>query len=242
MKHFGLIGKSLKHSFSKKYFDEKFKAFGLLDFDFRLIEIPDIEDLPEKVKEYELSGFSVTIPYKEAIIPFCHSLSPEAEKICAVNCVKVTDNGWVGYNTDYMGFRDTLPLDDLAKGGTAIVFGTGGASRAIIHVLSLLGLEIVNVSTSSKKGTIHNQALTDQIIKKAIILVNCTPLGTFPEVDKAVPINFSAIHKGQICYDLVYNPDQTKFLRLSAQQGARTINGMKMLIIQAEEAWKIWNS
>jgi len=165
MKHFGLIGKSLKHSFSKKYFDEKFKAFGLLDFDFRLIEIPDIEDLPEKVKEYELSGFSVTIPYKEAIIPFCHSLSPEAEKICAVNCVKVTDNGWVGYNTDYVGFRDTLPLDDLAKGGTAIVFGTGGASRAIIHVLSRLGLEIINVhlieerdhSLPGPKGSDHQK-------------------------------------------------------------------------------------
>lgn len=240
--HYGLIGKSLKHSFSKKYFDHKFLVDGLLDFDFTLIEIPDIGQLPEMVAKYELSGFSVTIPYKEAILPFCHSLSPEAKKIGAVNCVKITENGWEGYNTDYKGFRDTLPLDKLKHSGKAIVFGTGGASKAIIHGLIDLGLEVVRVSTSSKPGAISYHDLTDQMIEEAIILVNCTPLGTYPEVEEAVPINFLAIHKNQVCYDLVYNPKQTKFLQLSARQGALTINGMRMLEIQAEEAWKIWGN
>lgn len=240
--HYGLIGKSLKHSFSKKYFDNKFLVDGLLGFDFTLIEIPDIDQLPEMVGKHKLSGFSVTIPYKEAILSFCHSLSPMAKKIGAVNCIKITENGWEGYNTDYIGFRDTLPLDKLKHGGKAIIFGTGGASKAIIHVLIDLGLEVVKVSTTSKPDAIGYHDLTDQMIEKAIILVNCTPLGTYPNVEEAVPINYSVIHQNQVCYDLVYNPRQTKFLQLSDRQGALSINGMRMLEIQAEEAWKIWNS
>lgn len=240
MKHLGLIGKKLEHSFSKKYFDQKFVREGISGYDFELFEIPQIGQITGLVKDKKLSGFSVTIPYKEAILPYCFSLSPEAEEIGAVNCVRVTEGELYGHNTDYIGFLAALPLDRLNTERNALIFGTGGASRAVIYALEKLNFNCITVSSSGRDGTIKYEDLDQGLITQAKLLVNCTPLGTFPEADHCIPIPYQYIHPGHVCYDLVYNPPLTEFLKRSKEQGATVINGQTMLEQQAEAAWKIW--
>jgi len=240
MKHLGLIGKKLEHSFSKKYFDQKFVKEGISGYDFELFEIPAIEPITRLVRDKKLSGFSVTIPYKEAILPHCFSLSPEAEEIGAVNCVRVAEGELYGHNTDYIGFLAALPLDRLNTERNALIFGSGGASKAVIYALEKLNFNCITVSSTDKDGTIKYEDIDRDLMEQTKLLVNCTPLGTFPEAGRCIPIPYQYIHPGHVCYDLVYNPPLSEFLKRSEEQGATIINGQTMLEQQAEAAWKIW--
>ncbi|MCA0332622.1 MAG: shikimate dehydrogenase [Bacteroidetes bacterium] len=242
MRRFGLIGLDLKHSFSKKYFDDKFWNESINDCSYELIEVSSIENIRELVTQLKLNGFNVTIPYKERILPLCNVLSPVTELIGAVNCIKIVNQKLIGYNTDYIGFLKGLPNKIKFKGQLAIIFGTGGASKAIQYALKSLQMEIVEISTSKKRNALSYDEVTPKLIEQAKILVNCTPLGTYPNIEDSIEIPYQYIHSEQVCYDLVYNPPLTKFLKLCQKQGAVCINGKIMLEAQAEASWEIWNN
>lgn len=237
MKHFALIGYPLGHSMSASYFSEKFAREGI-DAEYSPLPMERAEDiLPHCAK---LSGFNVTIPHKQAIIPLLAEISEEAKAVGAVNCVKVTPQGLVGYNTDVIGIRKSLEGVTL-KGAKAIVLGTGGASKAVQYVLREGGAEVAVVSRSQGAADLTYENLNEELIASCDIIVNTTPLGMFPNVENAPEIPYSALSSKQTLFDCVYNPRITKFLRLGAEQGAHTIDGLTMFYAQAEASWEIWN-
>ena len=237
MKHFALIGYPLGHSLSAKYFTEKFSREGI-EADYTPLSIERAEEVLPHCSQ--LSGFNVTIPHKQAIMSHLAAISDEARAIGAVNCVKVTTEGLVGYNTDVIGIRKSLEGVAL-KGTKAVVLGTGGASKAVQYVLREGGAEVAVVSRSKGSADLTYEDLTAEFIDECDIIVNTTPLGMFPNVDSAPELPYSALSAKQTLFDCVYNPRQTKFLRLGAEQGARTIDGMTMFEAQAEASWRIWN-
>lgn len=245
MNIYGLIGFPLGHSFSAKFFTEKFAAEGI-DAVYRNYELPDISDLMELLSEYpDIRGINVTIPYKQQIIPYLTSVSPQAEAIGAVNTVKVIhdEEGNVkelcGYNTDAPAFARTLaPLLPL-EAVSALVLGSGGASRAVCNALDALS---VRYRVVSRSGRFTYADLTDEVMADSRLIVNTTPLGMSPNIDSCPDIPYSALTPGHVCYDLVYNPAETLFLQKAAAQGARTKNGLDMLHLQALLAWQIWNT
>lgn len=243
---YGLIGRKLGHSFSRQFFTHKFEELGL-DAQYLNFELPDIGDFMELFSEYpNIKGMNVTIPYKQAIIPYLDSLSSDAELIGAVNVIKILgtpDNPvFHGYNTDAEGFKlDLQPLLPVPFPKKALVLGSGGASKAVCFALKKMGITPTVVSRSPKPGQLSYDDLTPQIISDNPIIVNTTPLGMWPDIDSAPQIPYSCLSAKNICYDLVYNPQPTLFLEKAAQQGAVTRGGKGMLINQAELAWKIWN-
>lgn len=237
MKHFALIGYPLGHSLSAKYFAEKFSAEGI-DAEYSLLPIERAEEVLPHCEH--LSGFNVTIPHKQAIIPFLAAISSEAEAIGAVNCVKVTTDGLIGYNTDIEGIRKSLEGVTLAD-AKAIVLGTGGASKAVQYALREGGAEVNVVSRSKGVADLTYEDLTEELITDTDIIVNTTPLGMYPNVDSAPALPYSAISAKHTLFDCVYNPRQTKFLQLGAERGAHTIDGLTMFYAQAKAAWRIWN-
>jgi len=246
MKLFGLIGHPLGHSFSKDYFKSKFEREHL-ECEYHNFDLASIEELQEVIQNNpQLTGFNVTIPYKRAIIPYLDQLDVIAEEVQAVNTVTVNKDGTMkGYNTDVIGFEALLDksgflkLDDNNK---ALILGTGGASQAVQFVLKKKNIDYQIVSRSHLKGNLSYEELTDEVIGKHLLIVNATPLGTFPEVDTYPPIPYDAIGIRHTLIDLVYNPEETAFLRQGKQYGASTFNGMTMLTAQAEAAWRIWNT
>ena len=240
MRHFGLIGKSLSHSFSAKFFGGKFKA-EQIDADYNLFEIESIDMLPSLVEERKLDGFNVTIPYKESVIPYLDELSEEAEAVGAVNCVVVRDGKMIGHNTDITGIEASLHWLDIADGEKALVLGTGGASKAVQYVLRKGGAEVKVVSRTEGVADLTYNDLSEECIAECDIIVNTTPLGMFPNVDSAPTLPYSALSAKHTLFDCVYNPRQTKFLQLGAERGARTIDGLTMFHAQAEASWEIWN-
>lgn len=241
---FGLVGHPLGHSFSQAFFTAKFKNEDIdaqyLNFDIdRLDKIRTIlESNPT------LSGFNVTIPYKLEVMKMLDSVSPEAAAIGAVNVVKVSREGGkiklAGFNTDFIGFRDSLKpylRPDIRK---ALVLGTGGASRAVTHALDSLGIEWESVSRSKDKGSFTYRDLDEVTVASHKLIINTTPLGTWPDVISYPPIPYGGITAEHVCFDLVYNPSMTEFLRRAAERGATAVNGLGMLHGQAEAAWKIW--
>ena len=239
MKHFALIGYPLGHSLSKAYFSDKF-AREAIEADYAPLPIERAEEvLPHCEK---LSGFNVTIPHKQAIIPLLATISDEARAIGAVNCVKVrTDGRLEGYNTDVIGIRKSL--EGVALNGVkALVLGTGGASKAVQYVLREGGAEVAVVSRSSGAADLTYEDLNMERIAECDIIVNTTPLGMFPNVDSAPELPYAALSAKHTLFDCVYNPRQTKFLLLGAEQGARIIDGMTMFEAQAEASWCIWQS
>lgn len=239
MKHYGLIGYPLGHSASAAYFTEKFATEGI-DSQYTLYEIDNISAL-EQIRS-SLSGFNVTIPYKKAVIPYLATISPEAEAIGAVNCVKVDSNGSLhGYNTDVVGIRATLSPFNLA-GCRALVLGTGGAAAAVQYVLRELGMEIVTLSRTKRDGVLCYSELTAEMVAASRLIVNATPVGMYPHIDEAPELPYSAIGANHILFDLIYNPAQTRFLALGAAQGATTLGGGEMFRRQAEASWSIWNT
>jgi shikimate dehydrogenase len=237
MKHFALIGYPLGHSLSAKYFAEKFSAEGI-EAEYSLLPIEHAEEVLPHCET--LSGFNVTIPHKQSIIPFLSAISEEAEAIGAVNCVKVTNEGLIGYNTDIEGIRKSLDGVTL-KGAKALVLGTGGASKAVQYALREGGAEVAVVSRTKGVADLTYEELSEELIAETDIIVNTTPLGMYPNVESAPALPYSAISAKQTLFDCVYNPRQTRFLTLGAERGARTIEGLTMFYAQAEAAWAIWS-
>lgn len=240
---YGLIGRTLGHSFSAGYFARKFAAdASLSDCEYRNFELATIDCLPQMLAENpDLCGFNVTIPYKCAIFPYLDEISAEAREIGAVNCVKIVDGRLCGYNTDVDGIRATL---DLLIGGArpaTLLLGTGGASQAVQYVLAERGVEYAIVSRDPMRGNMTYDQIDERVMSEVGLVINATPVGTFPNVDEAPEIPYDLLGEGDALFDLVYNPPVTRFLALGAERGAQTVNGQLMLERQAERAWVIWN-
>lgn len=244
-KVYGLIGFPLTHSYSKVYFNNKFESEGI-DAEYINFELPDIGDFMEVMAENpELAGLNVTIPYKQQVIPYMNSLDSEAEKIGAVNVIKIIRKGdsfkLKGYNSDVVGFRDSIrPLLTPAR-NKALVLGTGGASRAVVHGLATLGVESQLVSRTARDGVITYADITPEIMETHKVIVNTTPLGLYPKVDECPAIPYDCLTPEHLCYDLLYNPDVTLFMKKAKAMGATYKNGLEMLLLQAFESWRIWN-
>lgn len=243
MKYLGLIGYPLGHSFSKKYFSEKFENQGLThlwQYDLYPIETADkIEEIIEN--NPNIVGLNVTIPHKETVIPFLDSLDEDAANIGAVNCIRIENGHKRGYNTDFMGFESSLlALLGSEKIDNALILGTGGAAKAVAYVLKRLNISYKYVSRKAAEGLTYAD-LTQEVLAKNRLIINATPLGTTPNVDNMPDVNMDYIGNQHFLYDLVYNPLETRFLREGKNNGAKTMNGLEMLHGQAEAAWKIWN-
>lgn len=245
MKKFGIIGYPLGHSFSPGYFNEKFQNEGI-DAIYEKYELPVITDL-QAIIDYtqDLCGFNVTIPYKEKVMSYLDVISPEARAIGAVNVVKVTNKDGKkhleGYNSDLIGFtRSIQPLLE-AHHKKALVLGTGGASKAVMYGLHKLGIETILVSRYQKNNTIQYEQIDEEVMKEYTVIVNCTPCGMAPHFDECPAIPYCHITPKHLLFDLIYNPDETLFLKNGREQGAVTKNGLEMLLLQAEGAWEIWN-
>jgi len=243
MKIFGLIGRNIDYSFSVDYFSEKFKNRNDNDSVYKNFDIPDVCYFPQIIKKNKgLRGLNVTIPYKTDIIPYLKELSRKAEQIGAVNCIKITKKGKLkGYNTDAYGFRKSLcPLLGLHH-KRALILGSGGASKAVAFVFKELGIEYRHVSRNPQVGEFSYSDISKLIMDDFLIVVNCTPIGTFPNFDSSLDLNYNYFSNKHIAFDLVYNPSETRFLQLAKAKGAVTKNGYEMLVFQAEKAWSIWN-
>lgn len=244
-KTYGLIGYPLTHSYSKVYFNSKFESEGI-DAEYINFEIPDIGDLMEVIAEHpELEGLNVTIPYKQQVIPYMNSLDEEAREIGAVNVIKIIRKGedfkLKGYNSDVVGFRESIrPLITPAR-KRALVLGTGGASKAVVHGLATLGIESRLVSRTARPGVITYADITPEVMAEHKIIVNTTPLGMYPDVDSCPDIPYDCLTPEFLCYDLLYNPDMTLFMKKARSMGATYKNGLEMLLLQAFESWRIWN-
>ncbi len=243
MSKFGLIGKNIDYSFSKTYFSEKFERENLFH-SYENFDIPSIEQFPKIISETpNLKGLNVTIPYKEEVIRFLNDLDETAQKIGAVNTIKISENGKLkGFNTDFYGFQKSIENFLPLKKKTALILGTGGASKAIAYALENLGFDFKFVSRKENSNSINYQSLNQALIENHLLIVNCTPLGTFPNIHEYPPIPYVFITENHLLFDLIYNPAETEFLKQGKIQGAKTANGLKMLELQAEKAWEIWNS
>ncbi|RFS16321.1 shikimate dehydrogenase [Emticicia sp. C21] len=244
MNIYGLIGYPLGHSFSKKYFTEKFAQMGIADNNaYELFELPDIQAFPQLIESRpNLKGLNVTIPHKQAVMPFLDGLDASAEKVGAVNVIKIGEGGkLIGYNSDYYGFKTSLeefiPADAALK---ALILGNGGAAKAVIAALSDLSIPYKIVSRTKSADALGYEDLTTEIGNYQLI-INSSPVGTYPKADICPDIPYEQLTSNHYLYDLVYNPVQTLFLQKGEVQGAKTHNGLKMLHLQAEKAWEIWN-
>jgi shikimate dehydrogenase len=262
MKKFGLIGYPLGHSFSQKYFTQKFKEAGIEDCEYQLFPIQNINELPDLLKNNpDLGGLNVTIPYKIGVHYFLDKISPTAQEIDAVNCIKITypnstsalfDGELLlsgskkpfleGHNTDAYGFEQSLrPL--LKKHHTkALILGNGGATRAVKYVLNKLDIEFKIVSRQQHHQMISYDEVTQKLIENYTLIINTTPLGTFPNVEDCPNIPYQHLTHKHLLYDLIYNPPETTFLQKGKAQSASIKNGYQMLVLQAEKSWEIWNS
>lgn len=244
MKQLGLIGRPLGHSLSQEYFHQKFQDLGLEDYEYQLYELQHIEELDGLIADVPLLiGLNVTIPFKRSVIPYLSSLSNEAKRIKAVNTIKISPYGeLVGHNTDYFGFLKSLTawMDDYTP-EKALVLGTGGASAAVSAVLEDLKIASQTVSRNSSPSSIsYEQLRQDFDLHDYPLIINTTPLGMFPKSKSIPDINFARIDNRHYLYDLVYNPEQTAFMKQGQKQGAKVKNGLEMLHLQAEKAWEIW--
>ncbi len=245
MKRYGLIGHPLSHSFSKGYFEGKFKELGL-EAEYRNFDFPTVEEALDAILATEdLQGVNVTIPYKRAVIPFLHELDPEAEAIGAVNTLKIHrfSDGirMKGFNTDVIGFRNSILPHLRDHHSKALILGCGGAARAAGHVLQKLGISCTSVSRNSGSADLNYEAVTDAVVRMHQLIVNCTPVGMFPNVNEVPNIPLHSVTCDHLLFDMVYNPMETGFMRAGLERGATVLNGLEMLHLQAEASWAIWN-
>lgn len=242
-RQYGLIGKDIAYSFSKKYFTDKFALGNLTDCSYANFDLPTLEEFPKLITENpDLKGLNVTIPYKEAILPYLHKLSPSAAQIGAVNVIRFTKKGKLkGYNSDYHGFMKSLKplLEPHHK--KALILGTGGAAKAVAFALNKLGILYTFVSREATENTIDYTRINATTFDNFHLIINCTPLGTSPNTKEFPPIPYGFFTNKHLAFDLVYNPEETVFLKKAKKKGAVTKNGYEMLVLQAEKAWKIWN-
>lgn len=246
MKQLGLIGYPLGHSFSKKYYQEKFKNEGIDHIDYDLYPISSITDFPSLyLNNSDFYGVNVTIPYKKDVMAYLNELSEEAEEIGAVNCIQIkhTDQGvhLKGFNTDAYGFEMSLRPLLKPHHQKALVFGNGGATKAVVYSLKRLGIAYQIVSRTKTPDNLSYSDLSPEIIKDHLLLINCTPLGTFPNIEEHPDLPYEAIGADHLLYDLIYNPEETSFLKKGKEKGAMIKNGYEMLVLQAEKNWEIWN-
>lgn len=244
MRKFGLIGYPLGHSFSGKYFAEKFHRANIYDCVYSNFEIASIAELPEILKDPELEGLNVTIPYKESVIPFLHAKDPVVEEIAACNCIRIAKGELTGYNTDVIGFENSLIEKLTAKDTRALILGTGGSSKAVAWVLRKKGIKFLFVSRNKSIGDnqITYKELSQEIVDTHSLIINTTPLGMEPKTGDFPLIPYQWIGPDHYLFDLIYNPVKTLFLEKGEDAGARIKNGSDMLTIQAEASWTIWNA
>ena len=238
MKTYGLIGKHLSHSFSATYFNRKFKQEHI-EAEYQLFELESIEQLPSLIAREQPIGLNVTIPYKQAILPYLHELSNEAQAVGAVNCVHLDGPVWKGYNTDIIGF-ETLFLQAVQEKAPVLVFGTGGASQAVQYVLKQLGFSFTVVSRNDIQNGLTYGDLNEAVLQSHPILINTTPVGMFPQVDEVLPLPYQFVGPQHTAIDLIYNPPKPRFLEYCEARGARIFNGQIMLEAQAQAAWEIF--
>lgn len=244
MDKYGLIGYPLGHSFSVTYHNQRFADEGI-NAKYVNFEIPNIEQLIEVLSSNpELKGLNVTIPYKEKVMEYLDYISPEARAIGAVNVIRVVHEGTKielrGYNSDVIGFVQSIEPIIESYHKKALVLGTGGASKAICYGLKSLGIEPVLVSRYERPGTIQYASITPDVVKEYNVIVNCTPLGMFPKTNECPALPYEAMDEKNILYDLIYNPDETLFMRKGAERGAAVKNGLEMLLLQAFASWEFW--
>lgn len=244
MRKFGLIGFPLSHSFSPSFFAEKFAREGHPDCSYDAFPIENIDEFSKLlIDNPELEGINVTIPYKKSVIPFLNVATEAVEKIAACNCIKIRNGSLTGYNTDVIGFEKSISAKLTGQHNRALILGTGGSAAAVEFVLEKLGIEYLSVSRSKSEdnnGVTYNK-LTKEMIERHSLIINTTPLGMFPHTDSCPDIPYDFLTPEHYLFDLVYNPAETLFLKKGAAKGATTKNGADMLVIQAEESWKIWN-
>lgn len=239
---YGLLGKNIEYSFSRTFFKEKFEKQQLHHCRYVNFDIEEIELLSTILEQYpNLKGFNVTIPYKQAIIPYLDELSETAKEIGAVNCVKVTNQRLIGHNTDAYGFQKTIEKILKPNYKKALILGSGGASRAVKFALKKIGISFHLVSRNPKDGALSYTELNEALLAEYQIIINTTPLGTFPKVEDCPPIPYPFITSNHLVMDLIYNPEKTLFLKNTEARGATILNGLDMLINQAEKSWDIWN-
>lgn len=245
MRTFGLLGRSLAHSFSQAYFSQKFDRLGLADCRYELFELATASDLPQLLaRQPNLAGLNVTIPYKEQIWPYLTRMAPSAALVGAVNVVEfLADGSLVGHNTDYVGFRESLRkfYPQVAAGQRALILGTGGAAKAVAVALRELGIAYWFVSRDALTAQLTYAELTPALVSAHPLIINTTPLGTYPAVQECPLLPYDALTPGHYLFDLIYNPRETLFLERGRLAGAHTKNGFEMLELQAEAAWSIWN-
>jgi len=239
METYGLIGKNIDYSFSRNYFSKKFEKESIINSQYINFDIDNIINIKKLFKQKN-KGYNVTIPYKEAVIPYLDELDFHACEIGAVNTIKVTNGRTKGFNTDWIGFKQSLSPFLKSYHNKALILGTGGASKAVKYALKQLNIGFATVSRNS--ASLGYEDLSEELLNEFLIIVNCTPVGTFPNTDEAPGIPYEFITDRHLAYDLIYNPEETQFLKECRLRGAQIKNGLEMLEIQAEEAWKIWNS
>ena len=241
MKRYGLIGYPLTHSFSAGYFKKKFTAEGI-DAVYTNYPLPNINAFPDLLAREELAGLNVTIPYKEAVLPHLDGLSPEAEQIGAVNTIVFADDGLIGHNTDAPAIAQVLTENEVTPAHKALVFGTGGASKAVCYALKQLGISYQMVSRQEADQALTYATLDAATAGEHQVWINTTPVGQYPNDAAKLPLPYESITQRHICIDLIYNPSETAFLAQAKQNGARVLNGLSMLHYQAEKAWKLWRA
>jgi len=237
-KKLGLIGKNISYSFSKKFFEDKFQKLMLKNFTYDIFDLNEIDKVNILLDDPELLGFNVTIPYKEKIVDYLDELSDEAEKIGAVNCVLIRNGKKTGYNTDAFGFEKTLLLHKKAHQDKALILGNGGAAKAVKYIMDKHGIPSIIISRNTE---INFKNLDSETVRDHKIIIQCTPVGTFPNVEDCLEFPFEGITPEHLIIDLIYNPNYTQFIIKASEKGAKTVNGYYMLEQQAEKAWEIWN-
>lgn len=240
--NFGLVGKDISYSFSRGYFKKKFNALGLTNYSYNNFDLQSISEFPTIFENTpNIQGINVTIPYKEEVIPFLDDMDVAAKKIGAVNTIKFTEHGMIGYNTDAYGFQKSIEPFLKNHHKKALILGTGGASKAIAFVLEELGIAFSFVSRNGKNKGFKYQEITDDIISQHTLIINCSPVGTFPNIEEKPAIPYNSINKEHLLFDLIYNPEETAFLATGKANDATICNGHSMLEFQAEKSWSIWN-
>lgn len=243
MRLFGLIGYPLTHSFSKKYFSEKFEKEGITDCRYETFSIPSIGDLPTVLEDNpELCGLNVTIPYKEQVLSFLHAKSELVNNINTCNCIKIVNGKLTGYNTDAPAFEESLKEKLQPHHKKALILGTGGSAKAVEFALRKLKIGYKHVSRKPSAKNFSYEQLTDNLMQDYTLIINCTPLGMHPNVVEAPQIPYHALSSKHYLFDLIYNPAKTLFLQKGEERGAAIKNGHEMLVLQAEESWRIWNA
>lgn len=244
MRVFGLIGKNIDYSFSKIFFDRKFQKESIIDCKYEIFDIKNQNEIKTLINENKnIKGLNITIPYKTTIINILDIISEEAQNIGAVNTIKISNKKLLGYNTDVIGFEQTFIKNKTAKHTSALILGSGGASKAVSFVLTKYNIKhkFVSRTTRTKKCLLYED-INKKIIKEYNIIINCTPLGTYPNIINIPNIPYKYLSSNHFLYDLVYNPSKTLFLKMGENKGACIKNGLEMLYLQAEASWKIWNN